>query len=166
MYPAPVARPVVDGGNDETHVSRGNMNERMIIDIHGHYTTYPPGVEAYRGAQIAQMGAPTKGKMNVTDDEIRKSIEGGQLKLQRERGTDLTLFSPRASWMGHHFGNELISRYWTEHEQRSHLPRRADVPGQLRRRVRAAPVAGRAAGELRPRAGALRRPSWASSAAT
>jgi 4-oxalmesaconate hydratase len=87
----------------------------MIIDIHGHYTTYPPGVEAYRGAQIAQMGAPTKGKMNVTDDEIRKSIEGGQLKLQRERGTDLTLFSPRASWMGHHFGNELISRYWSEH---------------------------------------------------
>ena len=59
----------------------------MIIDIHGHYTTYPPGVEAYRGAQIAQMGAPVKGKMNVTDDEIRQSIEGGQLKVQRERGT-------------------------------------------------------------------------------
>ena len=87
----------------------------MIIDIHGHYTTYPPGVEAYRGGQIAQMGAPTKGKMNVTDDEIRQSIETGQLKVQRERGTNLTLFSPRASWMGHHFGNELISRYWIEH---------------------------------------------------
>src|SRR5215471_18984482 len=87
----------------------------MIIDIHGHYTTYPPGVEAYRGAQISQMSAPSKGKMNVTDDEIRQSIEGGQLKVQRERGTDLTLFSPRASWMGHHFGNELISRYWIEH---------------------------------------------------
>jgi 4-oxalmesaconate hydratase len=87
----------------------------MIIDIHGHYTTYPPGVEAYRGAQIAQMSAPVKGKMNVTDDEIRHSIEGGQLKQQRDRGTDLTLFSPRASWMGHHFGNELISRYWIEH---------------------------------------------------
>ena len=87
----------------------------MIIDIHGHYTTYPPGVEAYRGAQIAQMGAPTKGKMKVSDDEIRHSIETGQLKVQRERGTDLTLFSPRASWMGHHFGGELISRYWIEH---------------------------------------------------
>ena len=60
----------------------------MIIDIHGHYTTYPPGVEAYRGAQIAQMGAPSKGKMNVTDDEIRKSIEDGQLKVQHERGTE------------------------------------------------------------------------------
>src|SRR6266705_401782 len=87
----------------------------MIIDIHGHYTTYPQGVEAYRGAQIAQMGAPTKGKMNVTDEEIRHSIETGQLKVQRTRGTNLTLFSPRASWMGHHFGNELISRYWIEH---------------------------------------------------
>src|SRR5215469_6340853 len=87
----------------------------MIIDIHGHYTTYPPGVEAYRGAQIAQMASPTRGKMNVSDDEIRRSIETGQLKVQRERGTDLTLFSPRASWMGHHFGNALISRYWIEH---------------------------------------------------
>src|SRR5687768_7036847 len=88
----------------------------MIIDVHGHYTTYPPGVEAYRGAQIAQMGAPTKGKMNVTDDEIRQSIEQGQLKLQRERGSDLTLFSPRASWMGHHVGNEHTSRHWTRHQ--------------------------------------------------
>jgi 4-oxalmesaconate hydratase len=87
----------------------------MIIDIHGHYTTCPPGVEAYRGSQISQMGNPTKGKMNVTDDEIRQSIETGQLKQQRERGTDLTVFSPRASAMGHHFGNELISRYWSEH---------------------------------------------------
>ena len=87
----------------------------MIIDIHGHYTTYPPGVEAYRGAQIAAMANPSKGKMNVSDDEIRHSIEAGQLKVQRERGTDLTLFSPRASWMGHHFGNALISKYWIEH---------------------------------------------------
>jgi 4-oxalmesaconate hydratase len=87
----------------------------LVIDVHGHYTTTPPGVEAYRGGQIAQLGNPVKGKMNVTDDEIRHSIETGQLKLQRERGTDLTLFSPRAAGMGHHFGNELISRYWSEH---------------------------------------------------
>src|SRR3977135_1912617 len=86
----------------------------MIIDIHGHYTTYPPGVEAYRGAQSATTSAPPKGKMSARDDEIRASIEGGQLAAQRERGTDLTLFSPRASWMGHHFGNELISRDWIE----------------------------------------------------
>jgi 4-oxalmesaconate hydratase len=87
----------------------------MIIDIHGHYTTAPVGMEAYRGAQIPQMANPTKGKVNVSDDEIRASLEGGQLKQQRERGIDVTLFSPRASTMGHHFGGELISRYWTEH---------------------------------------------------
>jgi hypothetical protein len=53
----------------------------MLIDIHGHH--YPPGVEAYRGAQIAQISAPVKGKMNVIDDEIRQSIEGGQLTASR-----------------------------------------------------------------------------------
>ena len=63
----------------------------MIIDVHGHYTTYPPGVDAYRGAQIAQMGAPSKGTMNVTDDEIRHSIEMGQLKAQRDRAVALKL---------------------------------------------------------------------------
>jgi 4-oxalmesaconate hydratase len=87
----------------------------MIIDAHGHYTTYPPGVDAYRGSQIASMGSPVKGRMSVSDDEIRQSIETGQLAQQRLRGTDLTLFSPRASGMGHHFGNALISRYWIEH---------------------------------------------------
>jgi 4-oxalmesaconate hydratase len=87
----------------------------MIVDCHGHYTTYPPGIEAYRASQIVSMGSPTKGTMRVSDDEIRRSIENGQLKLQRERGTDLTIFSPRAAGMGHHFGGELISRYWSEH---------------------------------------------------
>src|SRR6266487_1109713 len=84
----------------------------MIIDCHGHYTTYPPGVEAYRAGQIVQMGAPTKGTMRVTDDEIRQSIEAGQLKLQRERGTDLTIFSPRAAGMGHHFGDATTVEAW------------------------------------------------------
>lgn len=86
----------------------------MIIDAHGHYTTAPDALLAYRGAQVAQLGAPVKGSLNIPDDDIRRSIEEGPLKLQRERGTDLTLFSPTARAMGHHFGNALISRYWTE----------------------------------------------------
>ena len=45
----------------------------------------------------------------MCDDEIRESIEGNQLHLQRERGTDLTIFSPRASGMGHHIGDESVS---------------------------------------------------------
>ena len=46
----------------------------------------------------------------MSDDEIRDSIEGAQLKFQRERGTDVTIFSPRASGMGHHIGDEASAR--------------------------------------------------------
>ena len=87
----------------------------MIIDIHGHYTTVPAPLVAYRGLQISDMASPKKGVVKVSDDEIRESLEGGQLKKQRERGTDVMFFSPRASSMAHHFGGALISQYWSEH---------------------------------------------------
>ncbi len=92
----------------------------MIIDCHGHYTTAPAQLGEYRQAQKSalkqnplQVGE--KGVIAITDDEIHESLENSQLKLQRERDIDLTIFSPRASWMGHHIGNEHTSRYWTEH---------------------------------------------------
>ena len=93
----------------------------MIIDCHGHYTTTPPGVESWRSDQKASVAANpafvgSKGTINVSDDEIRESLESAQLKFQRERRTDLTIFSPRASWMAHHVGNEHTSRFWTEHQ--------------------------------------------------
>jgi 4-oxalmesaconate hydratase len=49
----------------------------------------------------------------ISDDQLRESLEKAQLKLQRERGTDLTIFSPRASAMAHHIGNEAVSTQWT-----------------------------------------------------
>lgn len=93
----------------------------MRIDCHGHYTTTPPAVEAWRNAQIEAVTADPdhvgeSGTVDVSDDEIRASVEGAQLRLQRERGTDLTIFSPRASWMGHHVGNEHTSRFWSQHQ--------------------------------------------------
>jgi 4-oxalmesaconate hydratase len=93
----------------------------MIIDCHGHYTTVPAAVGAWREQQTAAVTADAayvgaKGAIEVGDDELRQSVEGAQLKLQRDRGTDLTLFSPRASWMGHHLGNEHTSRFWSEHQ--------------------------------------------------
>jgi 4-oxalmesaconate hydratase len=42
-------------------------------------------------------------------------VERAQIRLQRERGTDLTLFSPRAAGMGHHLGDATTSRHWSEH---------------------------------------------------
>jgi 4-oxalmesaconate hydratase len=92
----------------------------MIIDCHGHYTTAPDALGTYRDAQRAALELDPdhvgeKGSITISDDEIRESLEGAQLRLQRDRGTDLTVFSPRASWMGHHLGNEHTSRFWTEH---------------------------------------------------
>ena len=37
----------------------------MIIDCHGHYTTYPPGVDTYRANQIGQLNAPSKGRKTM-----------------------------------------------------------------------------------------------------
>ena len=87
----------------------------MIIDMHGHYTTVPAPLVAYRGLQVSDMATPKEGVVKGSDDEIRESPENGQLKKQRERGTDVCFFSPRASSMGHHFGGPVISQYWTEH---------------------------------------------------
>jgi len=88
----------------------------MIIDCHGHYTTAPAAHQKFRDAQIAGLkdpAAPPARPAAISDDEIRETIEKNQLRLQKERGSDLTLFSPRASAMGHHVGNEAISLAWT-----------------------------------------------------
>ena len=91
----------------------------MIIDCHGHYTTAPKELQTYREGQIAALKDPsmgrTKGTIHITDDQIRESLENAQLKLQRERGTDVTIFSPRASAMGHHIGDATTSLHWTQH---------------------------------------------------
>jgi 4-oxalmesaconate hydratase len=88
----------------------------MIIDCHGHYTTAPAAHQKFRDQQIARLKdatLPPPEPATIGDDEIRETIEVNQLKLQRERGADLTLFSPRASAMAHHVGDEAVSLAWT-----------------------------------------------------
>ena len=89
----------------------------LIIDCHGHYTTAPEAHQAFRKEQIARLestGLPHPSRANISDDQIRESIEFNQLKLQRERGADLTIFSPRASAMAHHIGDIDTSKLWAE----------------------------------------------------
>jgi len=81
----------------------------MIVDCHGHYTTAPGELGLWRKNQLE--GKATD--LRISDDQIRESLEKNQLKIQRERGTDVTFFSPRASAMEHHVGDEKISRDWT-----------------------------------------------------
>ena len=64
----------------------------MIIDCHGHYTTTPPGVAAWRDAQKEAVAADpdhisSKGVMAVSDNEIRASIETNSAKKYHKKGT-------------------------------------------------------------------------------
>src|SRR5579862_2920840 len=86
----------------------------MILDCHGHYTTAPPELEAWRKSQLANPDDAFAAKLTISDDQIRQSLEKAQLKFQRERGTDVTIFSPRASAMGHHLGNATTSLRWSQ----------------------------------------------------
>ena len=52
--------------------------------------------------------------LRVCDDQVRESLEDAQLKLQRERGTDLTMFSPRASSIAHHACDAQTRGVWSE----------------------------------------------------
>jgi 4-oxalmesaconate hydratase len=87
----------------------------LIIDCHGHYTTSPDAHQGFRKAQLARFANPSLPAplpAKISDDEIRESIEKNQLRLQRERGADVTLFSPRASAMAHHEGDSAVSKEW------------------------------------------------------
>jgi 4-oxalmesaconate hydratase len=86
----------------------------VIIDCHGHYTTAPDAHAAWRESQITAThgGTPVPLYPSISDDEIRETLETSQLRLIAERGTDLTLFSPRASAMAHHRGDPETSQAW------------------------------------------------------
>jgi 4-oxalmesaconate hydratase len=85
----------------------------MIIDIHGHYTTAPESHFKWRESQIKD-DADLSSYPTISDEEIRASIEENQLKLISERGLDVTIFSPRASAMGHHEGTLEQNIVWAQ----------------------------------------------------
>jgi 4-oxalmesaconate hydratase len=87
----------------------------MIIDCHGHYTTAPEPHNQWREGQKAafKSGEPPPPYPGMSDEQIRESIVGNQLRLIKERGSDMTIFSPRASTMAHHVGDEGVSQEWT-----------------------------------------------------
>jgi len=88
----------------------------MIIDIHGHYTTEPAALHTFRDKQLAGLTdtvrKPITTNLGVSDEVLLQSVQP-QLDFQKQRGTDLTLFSPRAAGMAHHIGTEEVSTEWT-----------------------------------------------------
>ena len=87
----------------------------MIIDIHGHYTTEPQALLAFRDKQLAgladPMRRPTSTELNISDHDLMRGVEP-QMTLQKERGSDLTIFS-RAAGMAHHVGTEETGVVWS-----------------------------------------------------
>jgi len=112
----------------------------MIIDIHGHYTTEPPQLAAFRDKQLAGIADPARrpatADLGIGDEQLLKSVEP-QLKMQKDRGSDLTIFSPRASGMAHHVGTEAIGIQWSRvcndliHRICTLLPENFAAVGQL-----------------------------------
>jgi 4-oxalmesaconate hydratase len=87
----------------------------LIIDCHGHYTTVPAAHKRFREAQLARLADPSlpvPEPAEIGDDEIRETIEQNQLKLLRERGGDLMIFSPQASAMEHHVPDRATAVAW------------------------------------------------------
>ncbi|ODU18664.1 MAG: 4-oxalomesaconate hydratase [Sphingomonas sp. SCN 67-18] len=86
----------------------------LVIDCHGHYTTAPEAHNQWREAQKAafKAGVAPPPYPEISDEEIRHTIDANQLRLIRERGADITIFSPRASAMAHHVGDEAVSIEW------------------------------------------------------
>jgi 4-oxalmesaconate hydratase len=87
----------------------------LIIDVHGHYTTTPAAHKGYREAQLARLAdlsLPEPAPADIGDDEVRESIELNQLRLLRDRGGDLMIFSPQASSMEHHVPDPATAVAW------------------------------------------------------
>ncbi|MDP4595104.1 MAG: amidohydrolase, partial [Beijerinckiaceae bacterium] len=89
----------------------------MIIDCHGHYTTAPQELQVWRDRQLAGMADGnrklTSAAPDISDEQLKNTVEGKQLKMLLDRGGDCTIFSPQASGMAHHVGTPEISEAWS-----------------------------------------------------
>jgi 4-oxalmesaconate hydratase len=89
----------------------------VIIDCHGHYTTAPAQFKQYHHQLlVARSEARPLGTVplpDATDDQLRATVDDVQVRLQRERRIDLTVFSPIAGLMAHHLGDIKSSAAWS-----------------------------------------------------
>ncbi|WP_309708271.1 amidohydrolase family protein [Pseudolysinimonas sp.] len=92
-----------------------NTRTDLVIDCHGHFTAEPAAFHEFRRAQVAYAegrGTSPGAYPGISDDELVEIVGINQLRLQQERGTDLTILSPRASGMGHHVPGQQTASEW------------------------------------------------------
>ena len=87
----------------------------LVIDVHGHLTSPPAALQAYRASQITSGNKPRPFNADsIPDEQLVRAVTGRQLKQMELKGIDRLILSPHAVAMGHHFGGELISRHWAQ----------------------------------------------------
>ena len=91
-----------------THAQRDHRHPRPL-----HHRAR--STQTFRDEQLAALDDPTlppPSAATISDDEIRESVEHNQLRVLRERGGDLMLFSPKASGMEHHVPDQPTATAW------------------------------------------------------
>jgi 4-oxalmesaconate hydratase len=79
----------------------------MIIDCHGHYTVLPKAHDEWRERRRPR-SRPARPRRLIPRSATTRSARRSknQLRLLKERGADMTIFSPRASAMAPHVGDQ------------------------------------------------------------
>jgi 4-oxalmesaconate hydratase len=86
-----------------------------VIDVHDHFTTAPAALNAFRAGQISGGNQPRPfNSKSVTDEQLVAAVKDKQIAHMDMKGIDWLVLSPQAGAMGHQFGGELVSRYWTQ----------------------------------------------------
>ncbi|HZO37061.1 MAG TPA: amidohydrolase family protein [Solirubrobacteraceae bacterium] len=92
----------------------------MIVDVHGHVSA-PQRLYAYKAGLLSHRGAHGRGKVTVTDDEVRAAVteDVGEFGISHSdhlagAGIDLQVVSPRPYQMMHSEQPSTIVEWFTE----------------------------------------------------
>ncbi|KAA9159038.1 amidohydrolase [Amycolatopsis acidicola] len=87
------------------------------VDCHVHFTSVPPALKHWRNRQITEFEQHGRrwspAELEISDDELRHALADGPIALQAEYGIDLSLLSPIAGLMAHHYGDQETSVAWS-----------------------------------------------------
>ena len=92
----------------------------MIIDCHAHVSA-PVELWAYKASLLSHRGAHGRGKVNVTDDQIRYAVEEHKESFPHSHmhyidkvGTDMQLISPRPFQLMHSESQAILVQWFHE----------------------------------------------------
>ncbi|WP_254205608.1 amidohydrolase family protein [Nocardia alni] len=98
-------------------LERGQTVPPMYVDCHAHFTSVPQALKQWRNRQIDEIERHGRhmpaGGPDISDSELARALSGGPISLQAARGIDMTLLSPIAGLMAHHYGDQETSVVWS-----------------------------------------------------